>query len=525
MHLSPTRSGWLALLLAILPALPLAAQIPVADSAWTVGDYAAARVGYERALHDNPGEVRALYRLAVLASWAGRLDSALALLRDAREIEPADPDVRLEEAKVLAWDGQYAASILRYDSLLAATPDYHDAAIGRAQALAWAGHLSEAEQAYATLIERNPDDMEARAGRGQVASWRGDLAGAVHHYLDALARQPDHVPSLVGMAQVRQWQGRPDDAQRYASQAIALAPEDRGAREVQAAIRALVRPQLNLQLGWSHDSDRNTLWWQTVGASIHLGNGLRGFGSTGLAEANDPFRSGTRLSAEAGASYDFGQLSVTGALGARHLAPSGGGGRSTATWRAGFSYRLAPTAGVGMGYGHYSFDETAFLLTRDVDVDEVSLDGDLELRQDLSLGYGGSVAWLSDDNQRKALVVSLTQRLARRWTAGVYGRIFGYDSPGLGYFGPDRFLLGEARGSYTYGWRRWEARIAGGLGAQQVSSQGKTQAEWHGEARLSRRWSTINEVSLSGGISNSAASSTTGAFHYYTAALTARLGL
>ena len=225
MHLRRSRSRCFALLLAMLPALPLAAQIPVADSAWTVGDYAAARVGYERALHDNPGEVRALYRLAVLASWAGRLDSALALLRDAREIEPADPDVRLEEAKVLAWDGQYTGSILRYDSLLAATPDYHDAAIGRAQALAWAGHLPEAEQAYATLIERNPDDMEARAGRGQVASWRGDLAGAAHHYIDALARQPDHVPSLVGMAQVRQWQGRPDDAQRYASQAIALAPD------------------------------------------------------------------------------------------------------------------------------------------------------------------------------------------------------------------------------------------------------------------------------------------------------------
>lgn len=525
MHQSPTRSRWLALLLAILPALPLAAQIPVADSAWTVGDYEAARVGYERALHDNPGEVRALYRLAVLASWAGRLDSALALLRDAREIEPADADVRLEEAKVLAWDGQYAASLLRYDSLLAATPDYHDAAIGRAQALAWAGRLREAEQAYAALVKKNPDDLDARAGQGQAASWRGDLTGAVHHYLDALARQPDHVPSLVGMAQVRQWQGRPEDAQRYASQAIALAPEDRGAREVQAAIRALVRPQFNIQLGWSHDSDRNTLWWQTVGASISLGNGLRGFGSIGLAEADDPFRSGTRISTEAGATYNFADLSVTGALGARSLAPSGGGGRNTATWRAGASYRIAPTAGLGLGYGHYSFDETAFLLTQDIDVDEVSLDGDVELRRDLSLGYGGSIAWLSDGNQRKAAVVSLTQRLAPRWTAGLYGRIFGYDNPGVGYFGPNRFLVGEARGSYTYGWQRWEARLAGGLGAQQVGSRGRTQAEWHAESRLTRRWSTINEVSVSGGISNSAASSTTGAFHYYTAALTLRLGL
>ena len=525
MHLRPTRSSWFALLLAILPALPLAAQIPVADSAWTVGDYHAARIGYERALHDNPGEVRALYRLAVLASWAGQLDSALALLRDAREIEPADPDVRLEEAKVLAWDGQFTASILRYDSLLSATPKYHDAALGRAQALSWAGRLREAEEAYAALIAQNPDDVDARAGRGQVASWRGDLTGAVNSYLGALARRPDHVPSLVGMAQVRQWQGRPDDARQYANQAIALAPEDRGARDVQAAIRALVRPQLNIQLGWSHDSDKNTLWWQTVGASVALGNGLRGFGSVGLAEASDPFRSGTRLSGEVGASYDIGNLGITGAIGARNLSPSGGSGRSTGTWRAGLSYRLAPTAGIGIGYAHYSFDETAFLLTRKVDIDEVNLEGDVELRRDLTLGYGGSVAWLSDNNQRTAAVASLTQRFARRWSVGLYGRIFGYDNPGLGYFAPDRFLLGEVRGSYTYGWHRWETRIAGGLGGQQIGKQGKTQTEWHADARLARRWAVVNEVALSAGVSNSAASSTTGAFRYYTAALSLRLGL
>ena len=524
MHPCPLRSRWFALLLAILPA-PLVAQTSAADSAWTAGDYPAARIGYELALHDNPGNARALYRLAVLASWAGQLDSALALLRDAREVEPADADVRLEEAKVLAWDGQYSASILRYDSLLVEHPDQRDAAFGRAQALSWGGRLREAEAAYGALVEQNPDDLDARAGQGQVASWRGDPASAARYYLGALARKPDHVPSLVGMAQVRQWQGRPDEARHYASQATAIAPEDRGARDVQAAIRALVRPQLTGQLGWSHDSDRNTLWWQTLGSSITLGNGLRGFGSVGIAEASDPIRTGTRLSGEAGATYDTGNLSVTGAVGARKLAPSGGSGRTTGTWRVGLSYRIAPSAGIGIGYAHYSFDETAFLLTRDIDIDEVSFDGDVELRRDLTLGYGGSLAWLSDDNQRKAAVMTLTQRIAGRWTAGLYGRILGYDNPGVGYFGPDRFLVGEFRGSYTYGVHRWEARLAGGLGAQQSGTQGKTQAEWHADARLARRWAVINEVALSAGVSNSAASSTTGAFRYYTAAVSVRLGL
>jgi hypothetical protein len=262
-----------------------------------------------------------------------------------------------------------------------------------------------------------------------------------------------------------------------------------------------------------------------MGGSIGLGDGLRGFGSLGLAEASDPSRSGTRLSGEAGASYTAGNLSVTGALGARKLAPGSGSGRTTGTWRAGVSYRLSPTAGVGAGYSHTSFDETAFLLTRDVDIDEVSVDGDVELRQDLTLGVGGSVAWLSDDNQRRGLVASLTQRIAQRWTAGLYGRVLGYDNPGVGYFAPDRFLLGEFRGSYTHGWQRWEARVAGGLGAQQVGKSANTQAEWHADVRLLRRWAAVNEAALSAGISNSAASSTTGAFRYYTAALSVRLGL
>jgi hypothetical protein len=42
---------------------------------------------------------------------------------------------------------------------------------------------------------------------------------------------------------------------------------------------------------------------------------------------------------------------------------------------------------------------------------------------------------------------------------------------------------------------------------------------------VARRFGVINEVALSGGISNAAVSSTTGAFRYYTAQLTARIGL
>ncbi len=489
---SRTRNPELGtLLLALALASPLSAQRAAGDSLWLAGNFAGAKHAYELALHDDPGSVRALYRLAVLASWEGKLDSALVLLRDAREIEPREPDVRLYEAKMYAWKGDYRAAVTRYDSLLGEQPDNHDARFGRAQAQAWSGRYQEADREFRALIDANPRDAEA----------------------------------LVALAQLKQWQGRADEAEHYATLALAVAPEDRTARDLQAQIRALRRPRLEIALGYSHDSDRNNAWWQTVGTSLLAAPGLRAFASAGLMELNDPVQHGTRLSGEAGATYGTGNLSLTGALGARRLSNEFGSDRSLGTWRAGASYRLNAGAGVGLGYAHYSFDETAFLVGNRIDIDEVSLDGDAELTPTLSLGVGAGLGWISGGNQRKSMVVAFTQRLAQRFTVGVYGRALGYDKKGSGYFAPDRFLLGEARASYTYAVQRWEAKLSGGLGAQQVTKAGRAQSEWHAEARVARRWATINEVALSGGFSNSAVSSTTGAFRYYTTSLTLRLGL
>jgi hypothetical protein len=236
-------------------------------------------------------------------------------------------------------------------------------------------------------------------------------------------------------------------------------------------------------------------------------------------------RDGTRLSAEAGAIAGSANVSLTGAVGIRSLRADGLDSRSAATWRAGLAYRVSPGAGMGVGYSHYALDETALLMGSDVDVDEVSVEGDLLLTERLSFGAGAGRAWFTDDNDRWSAVAALTQRVSSRLALGLYGRAMGYDEPGTGYFSPDRFLLGELRGSYSIGTRRFEGRLSGGFGAQQVGEDGDTQSEWHAEARIARRWAASNEVALSGGVSTSAAASTTGAYRYYTAALTVRLGL
>src|SRR5262245_22521481 len=173
------------------------AQVPAADSAWAAGDFHTARIGYERALAGDSASVRALYRLGVLASWDGKLDSSLTLLSKARSYEPADPDVRIAEARVISWKGDYSRAVQHYDSVLADHPDNREAALGRAQVLGWAGKYREADQQYALLMSVNPQDLDALAGRGQLAAWNGDYPLAVEYYSAALAVDSNHVRSLV----------------------------------------------------------------------------------------------------------------------------------------------------------------------------------------------------------------------------------------------------------------------------------------------------------------------------------------
>jgi hypothetical protein len=58
-----------------------------------------------------------------------------------------------------------------------------------------------------------------------------------------------------------------------------------------------------------------------------------------------------------------------------------------------------------------------------------------------------------------------------------------------------------------------------------VGKAGTAQTEWHLEGRLGQRWGTGNRIEAFGLVTNSAVSSTTGAFKYGSAGILLRLGL
>jgi len=482
----------LCLVALLLPAtVTLAAQAAKGDSAWAAGKFGDAQAAYERELTTNPGSVRSLYRLGVLASWRGDLDSALVLAARARAVEPGDTDVLLLEAQVLAWKGDLDGSLARYDSIIAA----------------------------------NPGNAGAITGRARIRAWQGDFAGAEAGYRRALSLDSTNADARVGLAQVHFWQGHAALARAELRPVLAADPGNRDAKLLDQAIRLARQSLVEASGGWNHDSDHNTSWWQSLQATMPLSDVLTVFGSVGLQQSKDPVRRANRQKTEAGLRLALGKVGLTAAAGVRRLAPDGGSSRTAASYRGSVSLRPMPRVAVSGGFAHYSLDETALLIESGLDVDEAEGAVDLGVTPTTTISAGGGGAWLSDDNRRYHVLATITQELPLHFFMGGYARQMGYDFKGTGYFSPDRFRILEGRGGWSHESRRWLVRVAGGLGAQQAFRGAETQAEWHADGTAGRKWGMGNSVVLFGGLSNSLEGSVAGAYRYRNAGLRVTLGL
>lgn len=94
-----------------------------------------------------------------VASAIARLDydAATQLLRARLVTEPGDATSRFTLARVLAWSGEYAASLTEYDGLIVREPANVDYSLGRAQTLVWAHEDEAALAEIARALSLSPD--------------------------------------------------------------------------------------------------------------------------------------------------------------------------------------------------------------------------------------------------------------------------------------------------------------------------------------------------------------------------------
>jgi tetratricopeptide (TPR) repeat protein len=489
------RSAWLIGVGLLLPCLA-AAQLPEAEDAFNRGDFRTARVLYDSALALDSLNARAIFRLATLDSWDGKLKRSLARFAVLRRIELNQPDEMIAHARVLSWSGQLKWAAALYDSVQAIDSTRTDAIAGRARMVAWQGDLNRAERMWRVALDRHPDDPEI----------------------------------LVGLGQTLEWQGEPDLAELYVARARQLAPSDREARDLLYQVRAERRPLLRVTSDAANDIEHNSFVAFTGGVTALLRPSLQAALRTSWRANSDPGATSHSSGADVWLVRSFvPRLTLRAGGGVRVLTPDVGASKSFATAQLGVGVHPKNFLSIGLGYTRYPFDETRLLVDNGFVWDEVSLDVDASPTANLDFSGGWNEAWLSDGNHRRTVNVAVMVGVVHGLRMGVYGRSMAYDTtPGHGYFAPDRFLLGEGRFVYLLRSPGWWMRTVAGLGAQQVGTGAPTQAEWHADAAIGHSWRSVDEVSIVATYTNSAQANTATAvsekYRYWSAGLRYQIG-
>ena len=518
----------MALAVALAPATS-AAQVPLGDSLWARGRIADAAAAYTRALETDRNAVRANVLVAKTLAWAGKTDSALYHLHNARVRVPGDPDLRFAEALYLSWARRFDAALLRYDSVLASNPELDYVRVARSRTLSWAGRLDEAERGYRDALARPPTDKDAARdaefGLAQVTAWRGELGDATTRYDALLADDPGDPRALQGLASVRGWQGRPRAAIALLERAWQRDSTNGELRVLLAAARTAAAPKADVEVNWSEDSDGNRNVWWTGTQAAFVSDRLRGSVNVSYLQADDPGRHARRSSAEAMLAANLDAWRLGAAIGVRDLdaGAAGAANRTPITVRANASVRLPASANVGLSVARYPFDEIAGLIAKSLDLTAWDLNGDFTPRAGLSTGLSVGLVEFSDGNRRSSAMLRASQRLPARFSIGAVARVMAFAERKSGYFTPNTFSLYEVQGGWERENERWAGSLGGGYGVQKIDPAKPLQDQYHAEGRVAVRWKNGNMIALSGGISTSAASSVVGAFQYRTIALSSTL--
>lgn len=513
-----------AALLLLVP-MPSAAQTAVGDSLWRIGRINEARVAYERAVQEDRQSVRANFRLAQALAWESNIDSALVLLRVARQRVPDDPDLLVSEATYLAWGRRFDQALVRYDSVSAEHPDaaFDYVRVARARTLSWAGRFRDARAGFEDVLRRTPSDRDAQFGLAQLRAWSGDLVGAARGYTTLLADDPTEPRVLLGLASVRHWQGRSGTAMRLLQRAAVVAPNDVDAASMRAAIQTQRAPQMVVTQQQSTDSDGNVNAWTTSTARLSVGDLQAGL-TLGSLTAADAAREARRRLAEGNLRMPVGPITLAGALGVRFIDPawrpdiaSGNASfqtRQVLAWRASAAVPVSARVTATLGVAAWPIDDVASLLERSLDANRQDVALTWRPFRRLTVTTAIDRTAYSDRNERTGATVHVSYPLAHGFALGAFGTGFGFAERSPSYFSPSMFRAASASASWAREALTWSASLSGGLGAQQVNRGQPLQSQWHVEVRATRQLIGPLAIEASAGRNTSAAASVVGAYRY-----------
>ena len=250
----------------------LAARFTAGVAALSAGQLDAAEAAFRAILRDGGDRAFVRHNLGIVLQQRGRHKEAIAEFRAASRLDPTFGPSRLlagasllelGQAKAAAIELELASKLMprepavhlhradaceRIDDVLCLTDEYRvlvDLAPANPEYAYRLGkaYLRLSQWAHARIQATDPAAARLRQalGREYLEQGRTDLAERA--FLDAIGRDPTLVEVHVALARIYLEDGRLKEAAQALQRALALAPESRAVRTLQAAVEAARVPR------------------------------------------------------------------------------------------------------------------------------------------------------------------------------------------------------------------------------------------------------------------------------------------
>jgi tetratricopeptide (TPR) repeat protein len=223
-----------------------------------LGDMAAARADYDRAMAAQPDALAPMWNVALLLEHAGQNDEAERWYRQVLERAPKEEEARFRMGYLRLKREDFRGAVEAFEGCLKYRPYWPEAQANLALAYSGMGDKEHAERLYDKMLESDPKSVDALRGIAALSIQAGDFTTALEHhvrlidlgerspeilynaglmyekadqpdkavrlYRDALALQPDMPEALLNLGRILESSGKSEEARSCWSKALEAEP-------------------------------------------------------------------------------------------------------------------------------------------------------------------------------------------------------------------------------------------------------------------------------------------------------------
>lgn len=211
-----------------------------------------------------------LYDEATMARAGGDIDLAITRLEEATQLRPGNADALFLLGVLYSHQRRFTEAEDHLNRALAVAPDNVEIRLAQARALAWQGRNVDARGAVSSVLRDHPQSLDAKILEARLAFYDGDLATAEAGFRNVLAGQHDAHDGLIGLGDVLRAAGREQEARALYTQASTTYPDSVEALDrLQRRPEEFLRWRLDTAISYSDFTRQSRSAWRE--AAIGLG--------------------------------------------------------------------------------------------------------------------------------------------------------------------------------------------------------------------------------------------------------------